>query len=103
MSNKLTVIIALIAIVAVMTTGVIIMGLQTVYAKKHHHLTDTEKEDSTASDSNGNACTFGEHHDQCAAEFFGPDSLQFKQSQDKTCHFGPNHDECFKEAWENDS
>jgi hypothetical protein len=95
MSNKLTIIIALIAIVAVITIGDISMGLQTVYAKKHHHLTDTEKEDSTASDAQGNPCNFGPDHDQCR--------VQFEQSQDKTCHFGPNHDECFKEAWDNDS
>ena len=55
--------IALIAVVAAMTTTS--MSLPAVYAKKHHHLSDTEKEDSTASDSNGRACDLGPSHDEC--------------------------------------
>jgi hypothetical protein len=56
--------IALITIVAIITTASV--SLPAVYAKKHHHFTDTQKEDSTASDANGNSCTFGPSHDECA-------------------------------------
>ena len=62
-TNKLGVGIALIAIIAIITTASV--SLPTVYAKKHHHLTDTQKEDSTASDANGNECTAGPAHDEC--------------------------------------
>ena len=55
--------ISLIAIVAVMTTASV--SLPAVYAKKHHHLTDTQREDSTTTDSNGRACNLGPSHDQC--------------------------------------
>jgi hypothetical protein len=55
--------IVLIAVVAVMTS--VSVSLPAVYAKKYHHLTDTEKEDSTASDSNGRACDLGPSHDEC--------------------------------------
>jgi len=34
-------------------------------AKKHHHLTDTQKEDSVATDSHGRPCNLGPAHDQC--------------------------------------
>jgi hypothetical protein len=62
-TNKLGVGIALIAIVAIITTASV--SFPAVYAKKHHHLTDTEKEDSTASDSQGRTCDFGSHNDEC--------------------------------------
>ena len=55
--------IALIAVVTVITS--VSVSLAAVYAKKHHHLTDTEKEDSTASDAQGRACDFGPSHDEC--------------------------------------
>ena len=93
MRKESTLAISLITILAVLTTAS--MSLPAVYAKKHHHFTDTQKEDNTASDAQGNPCNFGPSHDQCR--------VQFEQSQDKSCHFGPNHDECFKEAWTNDS
>jgi hypothetical protein len=88
MIRTLTIAIIVIAVIAMMTAG-------QVYAKKHHHLTDTQKEDSSASDVYGRPCNFGPDYDQC--------KVQFEQSKEKTCHFGPNHDECFKEAWDNDS
>ena len=57
--------IALIAIVAIITTASV--SLPAVYGKKHHHFTDTQKEDSTASDANGNPCDFGPAHDECGS------------------------------------
>ena len=36
-----------------------------VNAKKHRHLTDTEKEDGTATDKVGRSCNEGSNHDQC--------------------------------------
>jgi hypothetical protein len=39
-----------------------------VEAKKHHR-SDTEAEDSTASDSQGRPCTFGPSHDECRDQF----------------------------------
>lgn len=54
--------IALIAVVAVMTS--VSVSLPAIMAKKHH-LTDTQKEDSTTSDKQGNPCTFGPSHDEC--------------------------------------
>jgi hypothetical protein len=62
MRKELTLAISSITILAVLTTAS--MSLPTVYAKKHH-LSDTQKEDSTASDSQGVPCTFGPHHDEC--------------------------------------
>jgi hypothetical protein len=53
--------ITLIAVIAVMTTAS--MSLPAVYAKKHQ--SDTQKEDSTASDANGNPCNFGPSNDGC--------------------------------------
>ena len=52
-------------------TLMLVTGLPGIYvnAKKHHHLTDTQKEDSTASDKQGNPCTFGKSYDQCRGEF----------------------------------
>ena len=44
------------------------ISLPAVYAKKHH-LSDTQKEDSTAGDSQGNPCDLGRHHDQCKDQF----------------------------------
>jgi len=67
MRKELTLAISLITILAVLTTAS--MSLPAVYAKKHHHFTDTQKEDSTASDANGNPCNFGPAHDECR----GPD------------------------------
>jgi hypothetical protein len=55
--------IASIAVVAVITS--VSVSLPAVYAKKHHHLTDTEQEDSTASDAQGKPCNFGSSHDEC--------------------------------------
>jgi hypothetical protein len=66
-TNKIGVGIVLIAIVAIITTASV--SLPAVYAKKHHHLTDTQQEDSTASDAQGNPCNFGSHHDQCRDQF----------------------------------
>jgi hypothetical protein len=58
MIRTLTIAIIVIAVIAMMTAG-------QVYAKKHHHLTDTQKEDSTASDSQGRTCEFGPQNDEC--------------------------------------
>jgi hypothetical protein len=41
---------------------------QSVLAKKHH-LTDTEQEDSTASDELGRVCDFGPSHTECHDQF----------------------------------
>ncbi|MGC2598620.1 MAG: hypothetical protein WA395_10875 [Nitrososphaeraceae archaeon] len=46
-------------------TALMPIGYDDAMAKKKHHLTDTQKEDSTASDSNGRACDFGPSHDEC--------------------------------------
>ena len=40
-----------------------------VMAKKHHHLTDTEKEDGTATDKVGRLRNEGPHHDECHDQF----------------------------------
>ena len=46
------------------------IGTPVLMANKHHnHLTDTQREDSTASDAQGNTCNFGRHHDQCRDQF----------------------------------
>ena len=66
-TNKLGVGIALIVIVAIITTASV--SLPAVYAKKHRHLTDTEKEDGTASDKVGRPCNEGPHHDECHDQF----------------------------------
>ena len=57
--------IALIAVVAVMTS--VSVSLPAIMAKKHH-LTDTQKEDRTASDANGNPCIYGPAHDVCGPQ-----------------------------------
>jgi hypothetical protein len=42
----------------------LLIGSPAIYAKKHH-LSDTQKEDSTASDAQGRPCNFGPSHDEC--------------------------------------
>jgi hypothetical protein len=44
----------------------LVIGSPAIYAKKHHHLTDTEKEDGTAADKVGRE---GPHHDECHDQF----------------------------------
>ena len=83
-------VVAIVALAMVLTVGI----AGNIQAKKHH-LTDTQKEDSTSSDIQGRPCNFGPDHDQCR--------LQFEQSKSGLCTFGPDHNECFKEAWDNDS
>jgi len=46
-----------------------VIGSPAIYAKKHHHLTDTEKEDGTATDKVGRLCNEGPHHDECHDQF----------------------------------
>jgi len=36
-----------------------------IYVQAKKHLTDTQKEDNTASDKQGNTCNLGSSHDQC--------------------------------------
>lgn len=50
-------------------TLMLLIGSPAIYAKHKHHLTDTEKEDSSASDAQGTPCNFGSHHDQCRDQF----------------------------------
>ena len=58
--------VSIIAVVmAIMVVGIATSPITNVMAKKHHHLTDTEKEDSTTSDSNDRACDLGPSHDEC--------------------------------------
>ena len=51
--------------ITMVITLMLLIGSPAIYAKKHHRLTDTEKEDSTASDAQGRPCTFGPAHDEC--------------------------------------
>jgi hypothetical protein len=57
--------------ITMVITVMLVIGSPAIYvnAKKHHHLSDTQKEDSTASDKQGNTCNFGPSHDQCRDEF----------------------------------
>lgn len=74
--------IALIAVVAVMTS--VSVSLPAIMAKKHH-LTDTQKEDSTTSDAQGNTCNFGPDHDQCRDQFLQSKGFDPLKSDE---HFG---------------
>ena len=56
-----------------------------IMAKKHHHLTDTQKEDSTTSDAQGNTCNFGPHHDECRDQFLQSKGFAPLKSDE---HFG---------------
>ena len=52
-------------------TLMLVIGSPAIMAntKKHHHLTDTEKEDGTATDKVGRLCNEGPHHDECHDQF----------------------------------
>ena len=65
------------------------MSLPAVYAKKHHHLTDTEKEAGTASDSQGTPCNLGPSHDQCHDKFLESEGFA---PPGKGKHFGECED-----------
>ena len=64
---------------------VITLGSPAIYAKHKHHLTDTEKEDSTASDKQDNPCNFGPDHDQCRDQFIESQGFAPLKSDE---HFG---------------
>ena len=65
--NKMITLAIILIVVSIVTTG--IATGTAVMAKKNHHLTDTQKEDSTATDAQGNICNFGSHHDECRDQF----------------------------------
>src|SRR3954467_3655589 len=63
--------IVMVAVIAILLTTVLATTSPAMYvnAKHHRHLTDTQKEDSTTSDKQGNTCNFGPDHDQCYDQF----------------------------------
>jgi len=59
----------MVVVMVTLLTALVVASPATIVQAKKHHLTDTEKEDGTATDKVGRPCNEGPHHDQCHDQF----------------------------------
>ena len=61
---------SMVVVMATLLTALVVATSPATYVQaKKHHLTDTEKEDGTATDKVSRLCNEGPHHDECHDQF----------------------------------